>query len=163
MYQKTLFGLFVVVALTLQGCSMTPKTDTTNTTGDVTTGAETTVVDTTTTTTDTTTTSETTTDTKVAADSAKVNGAFTLKATYSSPGGEEPMEAVVTVANDVVTSVTMANTAINNVSKKFQDMFIAGIAGEIVGKDVKEVEFTHVNGSSLTATVFNKAFNETVN
>jgi hypothetical protein len=39
-------------------------------------------------------------------------------------------------------------------------MFIAGIAGQVVGKKVSDVNVTYVNGSSLTAVAFDNALQE---
>ncbi|MEI7477250.1 MAG: hypothetical protein WCJ81_01565 [bacterium] len=52
------------------------------------------------------------------------------------------------------------NVALNEKSKKYQDAFIQGISGQIVGKNINDVNVTYVNGSSLTAQAFNKALHD---
>ena len=161
MYQKAIFGLFVILALTVQGCSLSPKNATDSVDTTVTTGTETVVetTDTGTTETTTTTTTETTTGTttETAPVVSTINGTFHLTDTYTVPSGTEVMDVTVVVTNDVVTSVNAKNVAVHEKSKFFQDKFIAGVAGQVVGKKISEVKITNVNGSSLTAQAFDKA------
>ncbi len=86
-----------------------------------------------------------------------LNGIFHLTSTYDSPAGPEPLDATVTIENDVITAVEAKNVAHAVKSKMYQDMFISGIAGQIVGKNIADVKVTYVNGSSLTAQAFDKA------
>ncbi|MFA7285052.1 MAG: hypothetical protein WC004_04515 [Candidatus Absconditabacterales bacterium] len=148
MYQKSLFALFVIVTLTVQGCSMAPKTttETPDTAAVTTTGTE----ETTTPTPDTTGTTTT---------ASTLNGTFKFADKYMTPGGEEPMDVTVTIVDGVITAVEAKNVAILPKSVSFQDKFIAGVAGVVVGKNVSDVEITNINGSSLTAQAFNKALN----
>lgn len=89
-----------------------------------------------------------------------LNGIFHLTNTYGSPAGPEPLDATVTLKDGVITAVSAKNVAVNQRSKTYQDMFISGIAGSIVGKNIKDVNITHVNGSSLTAASFNTVLHE---
>lgn len=111
MYQRTLFALFVIVALTVQGCSMAPKTGTvvepsgTNTMVETTTVETSTVVE--------TTTGSTPTPTAEPVATQSINGTFQLSTTYEVPGGEqESLNAKVTIANNVITAVEAKNVAI---------------------------------------------------
>ena len=131
-----IFGFLVMVALTLQGCSMRPVVETeTKTTGAV----------------------QTQTGVVKANTGTMLNGTFNLSGTYNSPAGLEIMNATVTIKNDVITAVSAQNVAKAPISKKLQDNFIGGISGQVVGKNIKDVNVTHVNGSSLTAKSFNDA------
>lgn len=160
MYQKSLFALFVIVTLTVQGCSMAPKTatETPDAAAVATTGTQETppTPDATAPTAESTGTATTATGTTT---SKVLNGTFRFTDKYMTPGGEEPMDVTVTIANGVITAVEAKNVATLPKSVPFQDKFIAGIAGVVVGKNIKDVEITNVNGSSLTAQAFNKALN----
>ncbi len=89
-----------------------------------------------------------------------LNGTYRLTSTYDSPAGDEPLDATVTLKDDVITAVEAKNVAIAPRSKAYQDMFIQGIAGQIVGKNIKDVKVTYLNGSSLTAKAFDKALHD---
>lgn len=142
---KVLFGFLVIVTLTLQGCSIIPS--------------KTSEVETTTTGSNMTGTTVTTGSVSgnTAKPSAKLNGTFHLVKGYPSPGGPETMDATVVIKDDIITAVSAKNVAIAAKSKFMQDKFIEGIAGQIVGKNIKDVQVSHVNGSSLTAKAFNDA------
>lgn len=158
MYQKSLFALFVIITLTVQGCSMAPKTatETPDAAAVATTGTQETppTPDTTAPTAESTGTAQ-----EVPAQAGLINGTFRFTDKYMTPGGEEPMDVTITLKNSVITAVEAKNVAILPKSVSFQDKFIAGIAGVVVGKNVSDVEITNVNGSSLTAQAFNKALN----
>lgn len=63
---------------------------------------------------------------------AVLNGTFHLTSTYASPAGPEPLDATVTLKDDVITAVEVKNVAHATISKNFQDKFSSGIAGQIV-------------------------------
>jgi hypothetical protein len=88
------------------------------------------------------------------------DGTYTVTGGYQSPGGPETIGVTVSVANGVVTAVEVAPQAINDTSSRYQGQFAGGIAGEIVGKPLAEVEVTRVAGSSLTGRGFNEALDQ---
>jgi len=96
----------------------------------------------------------------VAVTKKNISGTFHLQSTYQVPSGAEPLDTTVTLKNDVITAVSGQNVALNEKSKKYQDAFIQGISGQIVGKNINDVNVTYVNGSSLTAQAFNKALHD---
>lgn len=174
-HQKMLLGLLVLVTLTLQGCGTqkTEITTDTQTTGQTTETTNTVDMDQT----DTQSTTDSSVplstgnsqeasnidpDTSVSSTVA-LNGTFHLTDTYQSPAGPEPLDATVTIENNVITAVEAKNVAHAAKSKMYQDMFIKGIAGQVVGKNIKDVQVTYVNGSSLTAKAFNKALHDLEN
>lgn len=130
MYQKITFGLLIMITLTLQGCTTDAPTDTVETTSPV---------------------------VNIDTGNSAFNGTFNLTGNYTTPGGDEPFDATVTLENDVIIAVETKNIAIHEVSKKFQDKFGSGVAGQIVGKNIKDVQVAYVNGASLTSTAFNTA------
>ena len=160
-YQKVLFGFLVVVSLTvLQGCGTPGDAPTDVSTQQNTNTSSQTIVDANDTGKQGTATQSNTGDTTASgADAAQtwLNGTFRLKTTYDAPSWPEPLDATVTLKQDVITAVSAENVAVNGASQKFQKMFIDGISGQIVGKNIKDVNVTYVNGSSLTAEAFNKA------
>ncbi len=155
-----------MVTLTLQGCSLGTSTSTqTVTTGTEQTSMETSTLNTGSNELNTDTGSQSTgtaveVNTTVESNTTALNGTFHLTSTYMSPAGEEPMDATVTLKDNVITAVEAKNVAHAPMSKNFQDKFAAGIAGQIVGKNIEDVQVTYVNGSSLTAKAFNKALHE---
>ncbi len=138
--QKMIFGFLVMIALTLQGCTLKPTVE-----NDAALTGE------------TQTKVETVNTGAKAAITAVLNGVFNLSGTYNSPAGLELMNATVTIENDIITAVSAQNVAKAPKSKVLQDQFISGIAGQVVGKNIKDVNVSYVNGSSLTAKSFNDA------
>lgn len=165
-HQKILFGFLVMVTLTLQGCALTNSQSTEqnsqlNTEASLTgsTSVETNDAETPAATDmnhDAMTGMDHSPSTQTSSETS-LNGTFHLTSTYNSPAGPEPLDATVTIKNDVITAVEAKNVAHAVKSKMYQDMFISGIAGQVVGKNIADVKVTYVNGSSLTAQAFDKA------
>jgi hypothetical protein len=169
-YKNIVTGVLISASLlSLQGCGKQavepavsvsttppPKSNDAVIVTDITEKQETTTTNTTPTKPTSTTTTNTTTATKKTIKQTGLNGTFHLKNTYGTPSGPEPLDATVTLKDNIITNVTAVNVAENPRSKNYQDMFIKGIAGNI-GQNIKDVNVTHVNGSSLTAASFNIA------
>lgn len=155
------FAFLVVVTLTLQGClsqSQTVEMTGTQESGMVVTWTVVTPAEESTPVQTTGTVNETTGTTSAAPQvKAALNGSFHITKEYKTPGGMEPMDVTVVIKEDVITAVSGKNVAIAMKSKDYQDKFLSGIAGQIVGKKVSDVNVTNVNGSSLTAQAFNTA------
>lgn len=134
-----LTGLTLVGALA--GCS-TAADDTASTTTDSGEASSTTAPDST----DTTTTSGSYTD-----------GDYTESAEYESPNGTEEITVDVTLADGVITAVTVTGDGDNPNSKLYQSKFAGGIADVVVGKSIDEISVDKVAGSSLTSDGFNDA------
>ena len=86
-----------------------------------------------------------------------VDGTYSADGDYQSPNGAESVTVTVTVEHDVVTAVEVVGHATGGNSKQFQTQFASGIAAEVVGKPLDEVEVSRVAGSSLTSGGFNAA------
>jgi hypothetical protein len=76
---------------------------------------------------------------------------------YSTPAGPEDVGITLTIAGDVVTSLSSSNLATDRESKEFQRDFLAALPGKVVGKKISEVSIGKLAGSSLTSKGFTKA------
>jgi major membrane immunogen (membrane-anchored lipoprotein) len=88
------------------------------------------------------------------------DGTYTAEGSYDTPGGEESISVEVTVADDVVTDVTVTPEASGGNAARFQDEFASGIADEVVGTELSGLRVDKVSGSSLTGDGFNAALDQ---
>jgi uncharacterized protein with FMN-binding domain len=88
------------------------------------------------------------------------DGTYTAEGSYDTPGGEESISVEVTVADDVVTDVTVTPEASGGNAARFQDEFASGIADEVVGTELSGLQVDKVSGSSLTGDGFNAALDQ---
>ncbi|MFW0774663.1 hypothetical protein ACLRGI_16015 [Paenarthrobacter nitroguajacolicus] len=85
------------------------------------------------------------------------DGTYSSDGKYTSPNGQETVGVELTLAADKVSAVNITVHPSNPNTKKFQGEFASGIAAQIVGKDIDELNVTKVAGSSLTSGGFNEA------
>jgi len=85
------------------------------------------------------------------------DGTYTATGGYTAPSGQEEVEVELTLADDVVTAVTVTPTATDRQAIGFQTQFAEGISAEVVGKDIDSLNVSRVAGSSLTSGGFNAA------
>lgn len=94
-------------------------------------------------------------------DSQYADGGYQADGSYTSPGGRETIEVNLSLADGVITAVSVDNPATTNPnSLRYQGDFIAGIADEVVGVAIEDVEVDRVGGSSLTSGGFNEALDD---
>jgi len=124
----------LTLATTLAGCAPTATDTDTNTGTDTDTG------------TDTGTGSGTYTD-----------GTYTESGDYEAPSGAETVEVTVTLADGIITDVTVVGDATDPTAQSRQAQFIAGIADIVEGKNIDDLDVQKVGGSSLTSGGFNVA------
>jgi len=110
----------------------------------------------------TVTTTDTSSDTGTDSDTATASGSYTdgtydASGSYQSPGGNETIEVELTLADNIVTAVTVTGEGATPDSKRYQGEFISGISAEVVGKNIDEIQVDKVAGSSLTSGGFNDA------
>lgn len=87
-----------------------------------------------------------------------VDGTYSADGTYVDGGGvAETVTVTISLADDVVTAVDVTGDAASPQSRQYQQAFIGGIAGEVVGKDIDDLLVSRVAGSSLTSGGFNDA------
>ncbi|KQO99493.1 hypothetical protein [Leifsonia sp. Leaf264] len=102
-------------------------------------------------------TDSTGTDGAEASSSSYTDGEYTETGDYTTPGGQEDVTVTITLADDIVTAVEVTGSATSGNSKQYQSAFISGIAAEVVGKDIDDLDVSKVAGSSLTSSGFNAA------
>lgn len=106
-----------------------------------------------------TTTSETGTTTPSTTTSTGTykDGTYSASSSYRTPESTESIDVRVTVANNVVTDVSVSQTARKRDSEFYQQQFADNYKSEVVGKNINEVSLSRVAGSSLTSGGFNSA------
>jgi uncharacterized protein with FMN-binding domain len=105
------------------------------------------------------------TDTDTGGDSggdagAYEDGTYDASGSYQAPSGTETIDVTVTLEGGVITDVQVVGNATDPEAQQHQGEFIGGIAGEVVGKSIDEIQVSKVSGSSLTSGGFNKAIEE---
>ncbi|OOB89264.1 FMN-binding protein [Rathayibacter sp. VKM Ac-2630] len=105
----------------------------------------------------TTASTEAATGDVAAGDSAYADGTYDAEGAYTSPGGNETVGVELTLEGGVVTAVTVTPQSENPTGEQYQERFAGGIAGEVVGVPLDELDVSVVSGSSLTSGGFNDA------
>lgn len=90
-------------------------------------------------------------------EAAVKDGEYSAEGDYISPAGPSHVAVDVTIADGVVSDVTVTPEATHPTSKQFQGLFAGGIASQVVGKSLDEIDVSKVAGSSLTSGGFNDA------
>ena len=98
---------------------------------------------------------ETTVDADTSAEYA--DGSYTADGDYVSPAGPSKVTVEITLADDVVTAVTVTPLSTDSTAKGFQTQFADGIAAVVEGEDIDSLSVSRVGGSSLTSGGFNDA------
>lgn len=88
------------------------------------------------------------------------DGTYSADGTYVSPNGTETVGVRLTLAAGTVTDVQITQHPSNPNTRKFQGEFAGGIAAQVVGKNIDELNVSKVAGSSLTSGGFNKALEQ---
>ena len=102
-------------------------------------------------------TSTESTDSGAAAGGDYTDGTYTADGSYQTPETVETISVTLTVADGLVTDVEVTGDPQARESEQYQGEFIGGIADEVVGKSLDDIEVSRVAGSSLTSGGFNKA------
>lgn len=86
---------------------------------------------------------------------------LTFSPRYITPGGEETIDIMLTLANGVVTEATALPQAKHPTSKQMQAGFEQDFSGAVVGKTLSELEnIDRIGGASLTTGGFRRAVAE---
>ena len=85
------------------------------------------------------------------------DGTYRADGNYVSPNGTETVGVELTLAGGTVTAVDITQHPSNPNTRKFQGEFAGGIAEQVVGKNIDELNVSKVAGSSLTSGGFNQA------
>lgn len=97
---------------------------------------------------------------EVESDASFTDGTYEATGGYQSPNGAETVVVSLTIAGGVVSDVVVTPQATNATSTRYQGQFAGGIAEEIVGVPVAELDVSRVAGSSLTGGGFNAALEQ---
>lgn len=95
-----------------------------------------------------------------AASASYADGTYEATGGYQSPNGPETVTVSITIAGGEVADVVVTPEATNSTSQRYQGLFAGGIAQEIVGVPINELQVTRVAGSSLTQGGFNQALEQ---
>jgi uncharacterized protein with FMN-binding domain len=85
------------------------------------------------------------------------DGTYSADGNDVSPNGTETVGVQLTLAGGKVADVNITQHPSNPNTRKFQGEFAGGIAAQIVGKNLDELNVSKVAGSSLTSGGFNQA------
>lgn len=85
------------------------------------------------------------------------DGTYTADGSYQTPETVEEITVTLTLADGVVTEVEVTGNPKAPETERYQGEFIDGIADEVVGKPIDELNVSRVAGSSLTSGGFNDA------
>jgi uncharacterized protein with FMN-binding domain len=87
-------------------------------------------------------------------DASYADGTYTADGSYQAPSGTESITVELTLADDVVTDISVTPHASDPTAKGMQANFASGIADQVVGQDIDQLNVTRVAGSSLTSGGF---------
>ena len=85
------------------------------------------------------------------------DGTYTADGSYQTPETVEQISVTLTLEDGVVTDVEVTGDPQARESEQYQGQFIAGIADEVVGVALDDLNVSRVAGSSLTSGGFNDA------
>jgi uncharacterized protein with FMN-binding domain len=85
------------------------------------------------------------------------DGDYEAEGSYTNPGGESTVKVELTISDGTISDLTVTPEATNGTSKQYQAKFAGGIAAEVVGKSLDDLDVQKVAGSSLTSQGFNDA------
>ena len=85
------------------------------------------------------------------------DGTYTAEGSYQTPETVEKISVTLTLADGIVTDVEVTGDPQAPESKQYQGQFIEGIADEVDGKAIDDLNVSRVAGSSLTSGGFNQA------
>ncbi|MGO1853500.1 MAG: FMN-binding protein, partial [Microbacteriaceae bacterium] len=86
-----------------------------------------------------------------------VDGTYTAEGSYQTPETVEQISVTLTLEAGVVSDVEVTGDPQARETEQFQGQFIDGIADEVVGVSIDELNVSRVAGSSLTSGGFNGA------
>ncbi len=85
------------------------------------------------------------------------DGTYSATGSYISPGGPDQIGVTLTLANDIVTSVSVTPEPGDGTSARYQAKFVSGYQAYVVGQNIDSIHLTKVSGSSLTPGGFDDA------
>jgi uncharacterized protein with FMN-binding domain len=100
-------------------------------------------------------------DSQTSSDSGDyADGTYSADGSYQTPETVEQISVTLTLEDGVVTDVEVTGDPQARETEQYQGQFIDGIAEEVVGVAIDELDVSRVAGSSLTSGGFNAAVEE---
>lgn len=109
---------------------------------------------------DSTSGSDSSTGSDSAGGSTYADGTYTADGSYQTPESVESISVTLTLADGVVTDVEVTGDPKARETEQYQGAFIDGIAEEVEGKALDDLNVSRVAGSSLTSGGFNQAVDD---
>lgn len=91
---------------------------------------------------------------------AYADGTYTADGSYQTPETVEQIAVTLTLEDGTVTDVEVTGDPQARETEQYQGEFIGGIAEEVVGVAIDELDVSRVAGSSLTSGGFNSAVDD---
>lgn len=91
------------------------------------------------------------------------DGTYTADGSYQTPETVEKISVTLTLDAGIVTDVEVSGDPQARETEQYQGAFIGGIAEEVVGVSINELNVSRVAGSSLTSGGFNSAVEDIKN
>lgn len=88
------------------------------------------------------------------------DGTYTAEGSYQTPETVETISVTLTLEEGVVTDVEVTGDPQAPETEQYQGQFIDGIADEVEGRSIDEIDVDRVAGSSLTSGGFNAALED---
>ena len=85
------------------------------------------------------------------------DGTYTAEGSYQTPETIETISVTLTIEDNAVAAVEVTGDPQARETEQYQGQFIDGIAEEVVGVAIDELDVSRVAGSSLTSGGFNDA------
>lgn len=85
------------------------------------------------------------------------DGSYSAEGAYQTPETVEQISVTLTLEDGVVTDVEVTGDPQARETEQYQGQFIDGIAEEVVGVAIDELNVSRIAGSSLTSGGFNSA------
>lgn len=85
------------------------------------------------------------------------DGDYEAEGSYTNPGGQSTVKVELTISDGTISDVTVTPEAENGTSKQYQTQFAGGVADQVVGLSLDDLDVQKVAGSSLTSQGFNEA------
>jgi len=88
------------------------------------------------------------------------DGTYTAEGSYQTPETVEQISVTLTLEEGVITDVEVTGDPQARETEQYQGAFISGIAEEVVGVAIDDLNVSRVAGSSLTSGGFNSAVDD---
>jgi uncharacterized protein with FMN-binding domain len=85
------------------------------------------------------------------------NGNYTALGSYTSPGGKETLRVTLTLASEIITSMSVTSVMVDPTAAGYEADFEAGVNAVVVGRNITSIHVGAIGGSSLTSLGFNSA------